>query len=341
MSLNKYNSTSGELEPISQNRMWIGTEAEYSAAVSAGTIGTDMLIYITDDEEGPTDVVEKNNKYAVQSGAVYDAINTVQEQIDDMANSGTVAKNLLPTRGAGTTATSYGITFTVQSDGSVKANGTATGGQALFQCCFATPLNAGESYRLLGGKSTSKFVYANAVNVSTFVKTIGLDVNDPTSEYNRNPFTPDYVGYTIVEIGIAINQGQTCNNEVFYPMVTLASNTDGTYVPYVMSNQAITNTFGSTGTSLDNAKVAINSTMKSKIEGWITSNITSGHESLTSVSFPSSITGGPVLWGFYVNGMSEGNPYGCMYLFGYRLNSRSYAYPVVVSFMGGIYQWSI
>ena len=79
MSVNKYNSTTGQLEPLSQQRIWVGTEAEYTAAVSAGTIGTDMLIYITDDEQGPTDVVEANNKYAVQSGAVYDALEPLRQ----------------------------------------------------------------------------------------------------------------------------------------------------------------------------------------------------------------------------------------------------------------------
>ena len=218
MSINKYNSTTGLLEPVTGSRMWVGTKAEMQAAKTAGTLPRDAVIYITDDEEPIV----------------------MQEEIRDILNV-YGSKNLLPTKGAGFTHTSYNVTFTVQDDGSVLVNGTATGGQAIFPVYSAVPLKSGVSYRLFGGKTAQKFVYANAINVSTYVKTIGLDINDPSSSYTKNPFTPDYVGYNIVEIGIAVNEGQTCTNEVFYPMVTLESVTDKTYASYAMTNQQLTN----------------------------------------------------------------------------------------------------
>ena len=162
------------------------------------------------------------------------------------------AKNLLPTRGAGTTATSYGVTFTIQEDGSVIANGTASGGQAIFQVNYKVPLKQGESYILSGGISTSKFAYVNAINNSSYVKTIGLSVGDHNNMYDMNPFTPDYNGYTHLEIGVAINDGTTCNNDRFYPMVRLASDPDETFEPYCMTNREITQIFNKVVTQTTN-----------------------------------------------------------------------------------------
>lgn len=52
MSLNKYNATTGELENIaSGQRTWVGTRAAYDTAKQAGTLPTNALICITDDEE--------------------------------------------------------------------------------------------------------------------------------------------------------------------------------------------------------------------------------------------------------------------------------------------------
>lgn len=52
MSLNKYDSSTGELINIaSGSRTWIGTKAAYDAAKQAGTLPLNALICITDDEE--------------------------------------------------------------------------------------------------------------------------------------------------------------------------------------------------------------------------------------------------------------------------------------------------
>ena len=52
MSLNKYNAITGELENIaSGQRTWVGTRAAYDAAKQAGTLPTNALVCITDDEE--------------------------------------------------------------------------------------------------------------------------------------------------------------------------------------------------------------------------------------------------------------------------------------------------
>ena len=150
------------------------------------------------------------------------------------------AKNMLPNRGIGIKATSYGVTFTINSDGSITANGTASGGQAIFQVIYKVVLEANTKYYISGGHNASKFCYVNAINNGVYLKTIGLSTGDPYNQYEVNPFVPDYDGYTYLEVGIAINDGQACNYEVFYPMIRLTSIADDTYVPYAMSNQELT-----------------------------------------------------------------------------------------------------
>lgn len=75
MSLNKYNSTTGQLENIASGaRTWVGTKAAYESARQAGTLPTNCLIAITDDDKGLAQEVTEGDPRAVTSGAVYNAI---------------------------------------------------------------------------------------------------------------------------------------------------------------------------------------------------------------------------------------------------------------------------
>ena len=75
MSINKYNSQTGLLEPVTGTRTWIGTKVELTAARTAGTLPTDSLIIVTDDEDDTfTDQVTEDDPRAITSGGVYDAL---------------------------------------------------------------------------------------------------------------------------------------------------------------------------------------------------------------------------------------------------------------------------
>ena len=76
MSVNKYNSQTGELTTIaSGQRTWIGTKEAYEQQKQAGTLPTDCLICITNDEDDTiADAVTENDPRAVTSGAVYDYV---------------------------------------------------------------------------------------------------------------------------------------------------------------------------------------------------------------------------------------------------------------------------
>ena len=43
-----------------------------------------------------------------------------------------------------------------------------------------------------------------------------------------------------VAVSCVVASGKTANNDVFYPMLRLASDPDDTYVPYVMTNKELT-----------------------------------------------------------------------------------------------------
>ena len=50
MSVNKYTTAEGLVTLANGSRMWVGTKAAYEAARQAGTMPTDVLVAITDDE---------------------------------------------------------------------------------------------------------------------------------------------------------------------------------------------------------------------------------------------------------------------------------------------------
>lgn len=78
MSINKYNSQTGELTSLAGGtRTWIGTQAAYNIEKQAGTLPNNCLIAITDDEEELAQEVIENDPRAVTSGAVYTALQNI------------------------------------------------------------------------------------------------------------------------------------------------------------------------------------------------------------------------------------------------------------------------
>lgn len=77
MSVNKYTTASGLQTLANGSRTWIGTKAAYEAEQQAGTLPTDAIICITDDDEGLAQEVTEDDPRAVTSGAVYDALQNI------------------------------------------------------------------------------------------------------------------------------------------------------------------------------------------------------------------------------------------------------------------------
>ena len=155
----------------------------------------------------------------------------VDNAFDVMSKNG--AKNLLLNKASSQTVN--GITFTVNSDKTITASGTASENAYLeidYSAKEIFNLPNG-NYILSGGISSNSFVFLNKYDGSTLVSNYLATNDEVVVPLDKN-------GYTNVTIGIGVNSGQTLNNVVFKPMLRLASDIDNTYEPYSMTNQEIT-----------------------------------------------------------------------------------------------------
>lgn len=148
--------------------------------------------------------------------------------------------------------THNGVTFTVNADGTVTANGTATGGLAVYYNRTVLKSAANKTFTISGITGGSSTTYK--IRVSRKEKAY----EDLFDGYKT--FTPDG---DIEMIILSINEGVTVNNLVFKPQLELGS-TATTYELYQSQNYAptatgevsgITNLYPTTTLLTDNAGV--------------------------------------------------------------------------------------
>ncbi len=118
-----------------------------------------------------------------------------------------------------TTTTINGVTFTINDDGSVTANGTATANANLI--LGAINLIGGTTYILNGcpsggGGSTYRLYWQG--------------VSGNYDEGNGSTYTPP--SDTTINIRIVVYNGAAVNNLTFYPMVRYSAYTSGDYQPF-------------------------------------------------------------------------------------------------------------
>ncbi len=134
-----------------------------------------------------------------------------------------VRKNLLPN--TVTNQTINGVTFTVNEDGSITCNGTATN-TVEIRLVISFSLPAG-NYRLTGTPSSgSTSSYYLRAWYSSGTTTVWL--MDGGSGYN---FT--LTDTATMNISIVIRPNQVLNHIIFYPMIRKADIEDDTYEPYI------------------------------------------------------------------------------------------------------------
>lgn len=150
-------------------------------------------------------------------------------------------KNLIPYPYDYDSQVINGVTFTVNSDNSVTANGTATA-QILFRISLrgtssAINIDKKQAYRLTGcpyGGSPTTY----SLNMNTYIR------GTTTAKYQMvdTGKGDTYVYDDDVEGGvyIYIASGTTANNLVFKPMLRLATIQDDSYTEYAMSNLELT-----------------------------------------------------------------------------------------------------
>lgn len=136
------------------------------------------------------------------------------------------SKNLLPNTAS--TTTSNGVTFTVNSDGSVTVNGTASA-DVTFQLSDFYIADAGE-YILSGCPINGSYsTYALQDSGGSFSS---RDYGDGTTQ------TLSANSHIVPRIRIA--SGYTASNLTFYPQIRRSSDPEG-YVPYAKTNVELSN----------------------------------------------------------------------------------------------------
>ena len=146
------------------------------------------------------------------------------------------AKNLLPyPYFYKTDITNNGITYTINDDGSITANGTATN-NSTFHLYGGGYGNLGDNFLKVGTsyKLTSGGAYT--IGWQSFSDQEGTLVEQGST--NSNMILTREAKY--IRFFILIGKGVTVSNRIYYPMIRLASDTDDTYQLYAMTNQQIT-----------------------------------------------------------------------------------------------------
>ncbi len=140
-----------------------------------------------------------------------------------------VRKNLL--QNTGTSRTINGVTFTVNSDGSVTCNTDENGATAtaIFNVCARNFTLASDNYILsgcpIGGDISTKYKLDAQVFTDGFESWIA-DIGDGVNIYSDKIIT-------ILLMRIVIYKNQVCDNLTFYPMIRKADIEDDTYEPHI------------------------------------------------------------------------------------------------------------
>lgn len=132
-------------------------------------------------------------------------------------------RNLIPYPYNETTVTKNGITFTVNNDGTINVNGTATDGDALFYLVSAYNLSLSEESYFSGcpaGGSSSSYL---------------LQAYTPASRYYSDTGSGFLLPANIdVAVVLVVKNGYTANNLVFKPILNYGSSALP-YEPYTQS----------------------------------------------------------------------------------------------------------
>lgn len=170
-------------------------------------------------------------------GTEWEQVNATDEAVDWDAFDDLGAKNLLPYPYNETTKTQNGITYTVNSDGTITVSGATTTNGADFNVTTLTTNNPFENLLLTGcpqGGSISGFFMRDRVSDNgTYVKQFsdtgeGVLISSTDESYEH-------------QIKITVVRNTVISEPItFKPMIRPVSVKDSTYVPYAMTNKKLT-----------------------------------------------------------------------------------------------------
>lgn len=184
----------------------------------------------------------------VTSGGLKIQFDAVTNEFADV-NNVLGAKNILPNRAS--TVTTNGITFTVNTNGTVKATGTATA-DAILALSSSFYVGNGRKVTLTGcpsGGSTSNYYIqmTNANGTTGKGNDIGSGVTVTADA--------DNLGCRII---VKKNQALGTTGITFNPMVRPANIRNASYVPYAMTNRELTSQISNIDKSLSSRYIAFN-----------------------------------------------------------------------------------
>ena len=165
---------------------------------------------------------------------------------DGNAKFGLYGKNILPNDAV--TTVKHGITYTVNDDGSITVNGTATGQSSvkIYEGEFTS------GYYLSGcpsGSDSGNLYRLQIVNHTNDRYTILARDEGSGSPIDISKFNTGYVE-------IVVPTGSVVSNITFYPMIRLASISDDTYEPYNKQSLTIPTPDGFHGIKVTDATLA-------------------------------------------------------------------------------------
>lgn len=173
-------------------------------------------------------------------------VGAINEKVDWASNGYLGAKNLNSYPYYESNHTDRDVVWTDNGDGTVTANGKATGGGSSFICHIRI---LGRAYPLvlpngryfvsgcLGGGSDSTYRISVYVTKNGSASVLGRDYGDGVEiEVNGDDY---YLNKALVQIGVDIINGYTANNLTFKPMITLVTDTDRGWRPYAPTNREL------------------------------------------------------------------------------------------------------
>lgn len=222
-------------------------EAEACDAVVSGTViepNTDLDpmdgVSAVDDNGNPVEVTYSGEYLKQASGTIASfpdgsdlapakSVTVTLEPIQDLHGYdrpwvGGGGKNLL--ENTASTTTTNGVTFTVNDDGTIVANGTATATAQVKVGNVA--VTEGESYRVNGVTGGSASTY----RISVIFYSSSSQYISETQATNGDAVITAPANAVRMDVYCRVQNGTTVNSLKFSPMVRLSSVTDATYAPY-------------------------------------------------------------------------------------------------------------
>lgn len=173
------------------------------------------------------------NNNCPTSKTVYNDQQRQDAALVEVENKG--AKNLFPNNAASQTV--GGVTFTVNSDGSITANGAKTNND-WFILSTDNKLKA-DTYVLSSGLTPQSDMNIRVIITTTNILGSAIMATEGERQVHIKQLTSDYTG---LYYAIRISSGATVNNIVFKPMICTKAEWDISqdYVPYGKTNAKLT-----------------------------------------------------------------------------------------------------